>query len=196
MKLNVEPSGVDTHEQGGGGCYLLWNLCATPAMAKGTASVEPTGGAEKATAVKLEALEPGAYGKAGSRRERWPLQGEASHGAETPPRQGMDGGAAPGGCAIDVMPCVETSLRRGRKTSRTSSYIEAVSGSWLISNDRWVQSNHLEKYSCEYSTCSRTGDKSSRANCEGPTSPAHAAAMAQRAREKVALVVGRDAAVS
>ena len=41
-------------------------------MAKGTASVEPTGRAEKATAVKLEALEPGAYGKAG-RHER-PLQ--------------------------------------------------------------------------------------------------------------------------
>ena len=45
---------------------------ATPAMAKGTASVEPTGGAEKATAVKFEALEPGVYGKAG-RHER-PLQ--------------------------------------------------------------------------------------------------------------------------
>ena len=44
----------------------------TPAMAKGTASVKPTGRAEKATAVKLEALEPGVYGKAG-RHER-PLQ--------------------------------------------------------------------------------------------------------------------------
>jgi len=41
-------------------------------MAEGTASVEPTGGAEKATAVKFEALEPGAYGKAG-RHER-PLE--------------------------------------------------------------------------------------------------------------------------
>ena len=45
---------------------------ATPAMAEGTASVEPTGGAEKATAVKFEALEPRAYGKAG--RHKRPLQ--------------------------------------------------------------------------------------------------------------------------
>ena len=40
-------------------------VSATPAMAKGTASVKPAGGAEKATAVKLEALEPRAYGEAG-----------------------------------------------------------------------------------------------------------------------------------
>ena len=62
----------------------MWNLYATPAMAKGTASIKPIGRAKKATAVKLEALEPRAYGKAGSRHERWPLQGKASHGAKTP----------------------------------------------------------------------------------------------------------------
>jgi len=42
---------------------------AVLAMAKGTVSVEPAGGAEKATASKLEASEPRAYGKAGSRRK-------------------------------------------------------------------------------------------------------------------------------
>lgn len=97
---------------------------ATPAMAEGTASVEHAGGAEKATAAKLEALEPGAYGEAGNRREM-PLQGDASHRVETP-----------SSCAM--MCCLETSMRRGRNTSRTSSYIEAVSDSWLISNGRWV----------------------------------------------------------
>jgi len=38
-------------------------------MAKGTVSIEPAGRAEKATAAKLEASEPRAYGKAGSRHE-------------------------------------------------------------------------------------------------------------------------------
>jgi len=38
-------------------------------MAEGTVSVEPAGGAEKATAAKLEASEPRAYGKAGSRHK-------------------------------------------------------------------------------------------------------------------------------
>ena len=37
------------------------------AMAEGTAGVESASGAEKATAAKSEALEPGAYGEAGSR---------------------------------------------------------------------------------------------------------------------------------
>jgi len=39
------------------------------AMAEGTVSVEPAGRAEKATAAKLKASEPRAYGKAGSRRK-------------------------------------------------------------------------------------------------------------------------------
>jgi len=38
-------------------------------MAEGTVSIEPAGRAEKATAAKLEASEPRAYGKAGSRHE-------------------------------------------------------------------------------------------------------------------------------
>jgi len=39
-------------------------------IAEGTSCVESAGEAEKAIAVKSEALEPTAYGKAGSRRER------------------------------------------------------------------------------------------------------------------------------
>jgi len=46
-----------------------------PAMAEGTAGVEPAGGAEKATTANPEALEPGAHGEAGSRREG-PPQGD------------------------------------------------------------------------------------------------------------------------
>jgi len=42
---------------------------AVLAMAEGTVSIEPAGRAEKATAAKLEASEPRAYGKAGSRHE-------------------------------------------------------------------------------------------------------------------------------
>ena len=39
-------------------------------MAEGTTGVKSAGGAEKATAARLEALEPGAHGGAGSRRKR------------------------------------------------------------------------------------------------------------------------------
>ena len=53
-------------------------MSAALAMAEGTAGVESAGGAEKATAAKSEALEPGAYGEAGSRRDK-PLQGGAWH---------------------------------------------------------------------------------------------------------------------
>jgi len=42
---------------------------AVLAMAEGTVSVELAGGAEKATAAKLEASEPRAYGEAGSRHK-------------------------------------------------------------------------------------------------------------------------------
>jgi len=59
---------------------------AALAMAEGTACVESAGEAEKAIAAKSEALEPGAYDKAG-RRER-PPQGWARHGVETSPREG------------------------------------------------------------------------------------------------------------
>jgi hypothetical protein len=40
------------------------------AIAKGTASIESAGRAEKATTAKSEALEPRAYSEAGSRCER------------------------------------------------------------------------------------------------------------------------------
>ena len=41
---------------------------AAPAIAKGITGVGLAGRAEKTTAAKLEALEPGAYGKEGCRR--------------------------------------------------------------------------------------------------------------------------------
>jgi len=78
----VAPSGVGTHQRGG----ALRILSAALAMAEGTACVESAGEAEKAIAAKSEALEPGAYDKAG-RRER-PPQGRARHGVETSPREG------------------------------------------------------------------------------------------------------------
>ena len=62
-------------------------MSAALAMAENTASVGSAGKAEKAIAAKSKALEPGAYGKAGSRC-KWPLPGEAGHGTETPPQEG------------------------------------------------------------------------------------------------------------
>ena len=57
----VEPSGVDAHKRGG----ALLLVGATPALAEGTAGVEPAGEAEKAVAAKPEALVPRAQDKAG-----------------------------------------------------------------------------------------------------------------------------------
>jgi hypothetical protein len=58
-----------------------------PALAEGTASIEPASGAERATAARPEASEPGAYHKTGRRCET-PQQSEASREAETPPQEG------------------------------------------------------------------------------------------------------------
>ena len=56
----VEPSGVDTHERGG----ALLVVGTAPTLAEGTAGVEPTGEAERATAAKSEALAPRTQGEA------------------------------------------------------------------------------------------------------------------------------------
>jgi len=58
---------------------------AAPALAKGTAGVEPAGEAEKATAAKLEALVPCAQGVA--EREVEMLPGEGKHVHEPPPEE-------------------------------------------------------------------------------------------------------------
>jgi hypothetical protein len=50
----VEPSSVNAHKRGG----VLPVVGAAPALAEGTAGVEPAGEAEKATAAKSEALVP------------------------------------------------------------------------------------------------------------------------------------------
>lgn len=55
----VEPLGVDAQERG----RALPVTDTTRLLAESTASVESAGGAEKATAVGPEALEPGAYGR-------------------------------------------------------------------------------------------------------------------------------------
>ncbi len=51
---------------------MLPAVHTAPSMAKGTASIEPAGGAEKAATARLNALEPGADGEAG----RWALRGD------------------------------------------------------------------------------------------------------------------------
>jgi hypothetical protein len=79
----VRPSGIDMHKQGEPPLVMSTAL----AMAEGTAGIESAGGAENATAAKSEALEPGAYGKAGSRRER-PLHSRACHGVDTLTQEG------------------------------------------------------------------------------------------------------------
>lgn len=58
-----------------------------PALAEGTAGVEPASGAEKAAAAEPEALEPGVYGKVGRKRET-PSQGETWRKVEPPTRKG------------------------------------------------------------------------------------------------------------
>jgi len=60
---------------------------ATPALAKGTASIELAGGVEKATAAEPEALEPGAHGEEGRRRET-PLKSEGSTPPQGSPNEG------------------------------------------------------------------------------------------------------------
>jgi len=55
-------------------------------MAEDTTGIGSAGKAEKAIAVKSEALEPRVYCKAGSSgRHEWPPQGKAGHGAKTLP---------------------------------------------------------------------------------------------------------------
>ena len=68
-------------------------------IAKGTASIELVGGAERATTAKPKALEPGAYGEAGcghkmrhvkmplrkGKRELDALSREGEHGVDAPP---------------------------------------------------------------------------------------------------------------
>src|SRR5712691_6620193 len=96
---------------------------------------------------------------------------------------------------MDVLACVEASVRRGRNTSRTSSCVEAVSGSWFqYRTTDGCRVITWKKYSSACFASSRTGDESSlRPHCEGPTNSAHAAAMVRRARAKAALVVGDSA---
>lgn len=65
-----------------------------PALAGGTAGVEPASGAERATAAMPEASVPGAYGKGGRRREA-PPQGKAGREVEAPPRKGNRGHEPP-----------------------------------------------------------------------------------------------------
>ena len=54
----------------------------TPVLAESTASIELAGEAKKAIAAKTEALEPGAYNKAGGRREVEMPQQEGERGPE------------------------------------------------------------------------------------------------------------------
>ena len=75
----VEPSGVDTHERGG----ALLIVGDAQALAKGTAGVEPTGKAEKATTTKPEVLVPWAQSVAKCEVEILP--GEGKHVHEPPP---------------------------------------------------------------------------------------------------------------
>jgi len=54
---------------------------AAPALAKGTTGIELVAGAERASTVKPEALEPGACGETGHGHET-PPQGDAGHEVE------------------------------------------------------------------------------------------------------------------
>jgi len=83
MVMNTNTDAWEVQPRGG----ALPVVSAALAMAKDTTSIKSAGKAEKAITTKSEALEPGAYGKVGSRC-KWPLQGKAGHGTETPPQEG------------------------------------------------------------------------------------------------------------
>ena len=75
----VEPSGVNAHERGG-----AQPVAGTaPALAEGTAGVEPAGETKIATAAKLEALVPWAQGETGREVVSLPQEGKAMY--EPPP---------------------------------------------------------------------------------------------------------------
>ena len=99
----VQSSGVDTNKQRG----LLPFMDTTPALAESTAGVELAGKAEKATAAKLEALEPEACGKTACRHEM-PPQGKAGHEVKRPPQKGEH--------KVDPQP--QGSLNEGKRRDR------------------------------------------------------------------------------
>ena len=70
--------------------YARTRGSAALSMAAGTACVESAGEAEKAIAAKSEALEPTAYGKAGSRRERVRPAVESGHCRKRASTRAMD----------------------------------------------------------------------------------------------------------
>ena len=75
------PSGVNAHERGG----VVPVVDNAPALAVGTAGVEPGSGAERATAAKPHALKPEAYGMVGRRHET-PPKSDPGRRRRTPPR--------------------------------------------------------------------------------------------------------------
>ena len=80
-KASVRPikcADADVHEQGG----VLAVVGAAPALAKGTASIEPASEAERASAAKPKALTPWMQSKAGPRSEMLPQEGK--HEPEPP----------------------------------------------------------------------------------------------------------------
>jgi len=74
----IECADADTHKQGG----VLAVAGAIPALAEGTASIEPTSKAERASAAKPKALTPWTQSKAGPRPETLPQ--ESKHKPEPP----------------------------------------------------------------------------------------------------------------
>jgi hypothetical protein len=60
--VELEPSCVDTHKRG-----EMLSAVSAPSIAEGTTGVEPASRAEKAAAVRPEALDPGRMAKQGAR---------------------------------------------------------------------------------------------------------------------------------
>jgi len=84
----VELVGVDAHEPGDSRTGASRERA--PALAEGTAGIEPAGTAEEATTAKPEAQEPRAEGKAGrGRRESARLRAEARRRRKAPSQEGQ-----------------------------------------------------------------------------------------------------------
>ena len=94
----VEPSGVDEYERRG----ALSIVCAAPALAEGTAGVEPAGEAERAMAAKPEALASWVRGETRREVERLPMH--------EPPQKGRR--------KLEALPPKGDALPRGRPNKR------------------------------------------------------------------------------
>ena len=101
------------------------------ALAKGTASVELVGGAERASTMKPEALEPGMYGEAGrevetSVQELDALLRKSEHRVDAPPQGSLKEGKHESGHKSFRGKTYNPQRLEGRRTKRSSKKVAGL----------------------------------------------------------------------